>query len=161
MKQHFCWLTVPPCYSCSANQCRVFIWLVAILSSPHTHATPHHGGSTALWARLRPGDSWAVLRRFTCHDDPATCSLIDRRRIWQHFIWQAVTLTRHCATSVSIIFQKCVVLLCADRATPQLQVHTGNKCIFMYIFRKYPQSCGEMARQDVCTCKVIKTYVCL
>lgn len=55
VKQHFCWLTVPPCYSCSANQCRVFIWLVAILSSPHTHATPHHGGSTSAMSSVTTG----------------------------------------------------------------------------------------------------------
>lgn len=43
VKQHFCWLTVPPCYSRCANQCWVFIWLVAAIL-PHTKTTSRGSG---------------------------------------------------------------------------------------------------------------------
>lgn len=52
VKQHFCWLTVPPCYSRCANQRGVFIWLVARYPPPHQK--PHHGAlPRALSAQTR------------------------------------------------------------------------------------------------------------
>lgn len=57
VKQHFCWLTVPPCYSRCANQCWVFIWLVAAIL-PHTKTTSRGSGQEQV--TYPPGGSWAT-----------------------------------------------------------------------------------------------------
>lgn len=87
VKQHFCWLTVPPCYSCSANQYWVFIWLV-LLSSP----TPNHiTGLRRYQLKLPPGfvsnPTGDLPAKTTRHD-----LLIDSTTwIGRYLIWQPLT----------------------------------------------------------------------
>lgn len=62
VKQHFCWLTVPPCYSRCANQCWVFIWLVAAIL-PHTKTTSRGSGQEQV--TYLPGVPERQQRRLT------------------------------------------------------------------------------------------------